>query len=313
MRQLQGSGTRVIKLLQEELEELLLYLEAELDFGEEDIEFMSEATYQKKLDQILHQVKEFLSQFQRSEHLRRGIDVVLTGSPNAGKSCLFNALVKSSRAIVTPIAGTTRDVLDSLIDIDGIPFRLHDTAGLRQSDNVIEQEGIRRSQEMLQKAHIVLWIIDVTEGMSLALENQFKQIKENLTPSQSLWMIWNKVDLLENQEPLPALQAKEIAKVFSISAQTQLGLHDLERAFVESLNQGAIQGEAEMMLNVRHQHLFRQAEAALLRSRKMPLDMNQELIAYELREALKALCEVLGETFEDDILNKIFSRFCIGK
>ena len=301
MRSLQGEFSRQIRSLVDALINLRMLVEATLDFPEEEIDFLEAAQAKQKLEKIHKELIDVLKKAKQGALLREGLQVVLIGQPNVGKSSLLNRLAGDEIAIVTAVAGTTRDTVREQILLDGIPLHLIDTAGLRETKDEVEQIGISRTWAAIEKADIALVIIDAVTGISA--EDQ--AILERLPQKLPVVQIFNKADLLA-QIPVVKDQKNEIY----LSAKTGLGLENLHDRLLELAGWQAT-GEGTFMARERHiralieasQHL----DQAVLRWQQL------ELLAEELNLAQKALSTITGEFTADDLLGEIFSRFCIGK
>lgn len=295
---LQGVFSQHIQQLVEQLIELRVYVESAIDFAEEEIDFLSDGHIASRLATLQQQLDELLNTAEQGRLLSEGMTVVITGLPNAGKSSLLNQLSGYDSAIVTAIPGTTRDVLREQISIDGMPLHIIDTAGLRDSDDPIEQEGVRRAWQAIESADRVLWVIDC-----LADESQLElPLPKHIPVSR----IYNKIDLLTT---IPANTDNQ----FYISAKTGQGLNQLRQHLKQSMG---YQGTDEGIFSARRRHLDAlQRAAQYLDQAAVQLHEYQagELVAEELRLAQNHLNEITGEFSSDDLLGQIFATFCIGK
>lgn len=302
-KSMQGAFSRHINLLVEELTELRIYVEAAIDFVDEEIDFLTDGVVEKRIVRLLSQVEKIQQTARQGRLLRDGMTVVLAGQPNAGKSSLLNALAGHEAAIVTDIAGTTRDVLRERIQLDGMPLHIIDTAGLRDSDNPVEQEGIRRAREEINKADKILLMMDVREPEPQAL---FSSLPTHL----DITRIYNKIDLLE----LPA-SVKQTGQgtAICLSVKTGAGMDFLTHHLKESVGYN---DHSENVFAARARHLEALKKAhGFIESALTQLQINQagELVAEDLRQAQNSLAEITGQFSSDDLLGKIFSSFCIGK
>jgi tRNA modification GTPase len=302
-KSMQGDFSKQINELVTDLTELRIYVEAAIDFVDEEIDFLTDGVVEKRVKRLLARIQEIQKTAQQGRLLRDGMTVVLVGKPNAGKSSLLNALAGHEAAIVTDIAGTTRDVLRERIQLDGMPLHIIDTAGLRDSDNLIEKEGIRRAHVEIQKADKILLLIDAREAES-------DELLKTLPTHIPIIKVYNKIDLL-NIEP----EIKQIETGFScyLSIKTGQGLNLLRQHLKESV------GFNEATDNVfiarrRHIEAIRVA-SEFVENALNQLQINQagELVAEDLRQAQMSLSEITGKVSSDDLLGKIFSSFCIGK
>ncbi|MDX1916220.1 MAG: tRNA uridine-5-carboxymethylaminomethyl(34) synthesis GTPase MnmE [Methylophilus sp.] len=303
VRSLSGEFSLAIQALLQQLIELRLYVEACLDFPEEEIDFISQGRVAEKISQNQQALQHILSKSKQGALLRDGIQVVLIGQPNVGKSSLLNALAGEEVAIVTPIAGTTRDAIKSAIQINGVPLHVIDTAGLRETDDEVEKIGISRTYRATETANIALILVDATHGIG----EQEKSILERLP--QEIIKIWvhNKIDVTLEA---PAIKDKNGETHLYLSAKTGQGL-DLLKAQLLKIAGYQASGEGVFMARARHLQALGLVEKHLQQAQ---LQINTaELIAEELRLAQDALSLITGEFTPDDLLGEIFSKFCIGK
>lgn len=297
MRSLQGEFSRQVNALVEALINLRMLVESTLDFPEEELDFLQAAHAKEKLEAVNAALQALLARAKQGALLREGLHVVLIGQPNVGKSSLLNRLAGDEIAIVTPVAGTTRDTVCQEIQLHGIPLHIIDTAGLRETSDSVEQIGIARTWQAIAKADVALVIIDAMQG--LRAEDQ--TILQRLPANMPLLHLYNKADLL------PAMPKDE--KLY-ISAKTGHGIEALQQRILD-LAGWRQTGENAFMARERHVRALQQAEACLQRADQ---NWNQlELLAEELTLAQKALNSITGEFTADDLLGEIFSRFCIGK
>lgn len=319
MRTLQGDFSRLIETLAESIIELRVYLEAAIDFTDEEIDFLSEGRIAEKLEDLLQQLQAVLAQATQGALIRDGMSVVIAGKPNAGKSSLLNALAGKDSAIVTDIAGTTRDILSEQIHLDGMPLHITDTAGLRDSDDVVEQEGIRRALKAIEQADQVLLMIDSSRehvdnsNLSGYLDTPFFAPLRDALARASLTVIQNKIDLAGNEPSLIPAQAPGEASILRISAKNQLGIQLLKQHLKDLMGYRP-DGEGSFIARRRHLDALNKAEQCLLQA---SLQLSQhgaaELVAEDLRHAHRHLGEITGAFTTDDLLGCIFSSFCIGK
>jgi len=304
-RSLQGEFSSKVQVLVSALTELRSYVEAAIDFPEEEIDFLSDGEVQRRLGSVVDRLQQVRSQARQGCLLREGMNLVLAGQPNAGKSSLLNALAGNETAIVTPIAGTTRDVLREHIQIDGMPLHIIDTAGLRDSSNPIEQEGVRRAWAQIEQADRVLLIIDDQIGFSA--EDQ--QVLDRLPRRLPHTLVYNKIDL--GKRPA-GIDTQKSATEVSLSATTGTGL-DYLRSHLKEVMGYEEPGAGGFSARRRHLDALLRAGANLDNAQSC-LDAGAgELLAEELRLAQQQLCGITGEFSSDDLLGEIFSSFCIGK
>jgi tRNA modification GTPase len=310
-QQLKGSLYKEMTSLKGRLIVHLSLIEAHIDFPEEEMETIPQAEMRRDLHNSIQKLEEWISTYEEGRVFREGITCAITGKTNVGKSSLLNVLLKQERAIVTPIPGTTRDVIEEVLNIHGIPVRLMDTAGLRKAKDFIEQEGVRRAKERVADADLILLILDGSRDLDEDDLEIILEIKE-----KKKVVIINKKDL-----PLK-LSLEEIKKRFpedplvSISALKNEGVEDLKKAIYSSLIHRDIRVSPEHLIvaNIRHKMLLTQIKENLSNALKgLEEGTSLEFIAFEIRLALDSLGEMVGETTSVEVLNRIFDQFCIGK
>jgi tRNA modification GTPase len=301
--QLAGKLSQRINRLRDELMQTLAHIEAHIDFPDEDIAPDTREQLLARLERGVAFMDELLRTADEGQILRRGIRAAIIGRPNAGKSSLLNQLLGRDRAIVSPIAGTTRDTIEETANLRGLPVVFIDTAGLREAGDVIEAEGVRRSRESLQRAELILHVLDASEPLTPADEALLDQ-----SAGKKRIVVLNKVDL-------PRRLAAAPAGAVEVSCATGAGLEALKDAIRDAVWSGDIKAEMlEVMINARHQDALRRArEAAGRAGELLRADQPLELAAMELRIAANAVGEIVGKTATEDLLDAIFSQFCIGK
>jgi tRNA modification GTPase len=317
LKSLQGNFASRINELVDQLIALRMYIEATMDFPEEEIDFLDDHYIQTQYQKIYDQIQQCLDTSKQGSLLTEGMTIVIAGAPNAGKSSLLNALAERSAAIVTEIAGTTRDILKEHIQISGVPLHIIDTAGLRESPDIIEKEGIKRAQEAIGQADYLLYVTDVTQPyrhQTLSpIENAYLQGLPENTP---VAYIYNKTDLLEDTT-LALIQHNAHADSqqpnrFYISAKHHTGIENLKSRILHTI--GFEHGNANIhTARTRHLTSLKNAKAHLDRANTHLQSKTGELLAEELKLTQEALAEITGEFSSDDLLGEIFSNFCIGK
>jgi len=310
VRSLQGAFSRRIHELVEDLTHLRVFVEAAIDFPEEEIDFLADGRVAEQLDALQEQLEDILSQAQQGALLREGMTVVIAGKPNAGKSSLLNALSGRDSAIVTDVAGTTRDVLREEISLDGMPLHVIDTAGLRETGDRVEQEGIRRAWLEIENADRVLFVVDSASPYSLQPEDNWPEYFARYPDQRNISFVLNKADLSH----LPAgLNEQGGYPVISLSATSGEGIEALIHHLKDCMGfSGA--GEGAFIARRRHLDALQRARDYLTSGCDQLRDAGAgELLAEDLRLAQQALGEITGEFSPDDLLSRIFSSFCIGK
>lgn len=307
VRSLQGTFSNKVNAVLERLIHLRLHVEAAIDFPEEEIDFLADGKILNLLDEVQDSVKQVQQSARQGQLLREGLQVVIAGKPNAGKSSLLNALAGNDRAIVTDIAGTTRDVLHEKITLGGLPITLTDTAGLRETGDIVEQEGIRRAIKEISQADLLLLVYDLNEDDEpLALAEHY--FAEYQTPKR-LILIGNKCDLTQSTATLVDYHG---FRHISISAKEQIGVQTLIDAI--TAHAGFQPEEDTFIARTRHIDAMRRTQAYLEEAREQLTEFNAgELVAESLRLAQNALGEITGDFSADDLLGEIFGSFCIGK
>lgn len=305
-RSLQGAFSGKIKSLQDSLTQLRLYVESAIDFSDEDIDFLGTQDLKNKIQQLLTAFSELRATAKQGALLRDGMTVVIAGKPNAGKSSLLNALAQKDSAIVTSIEGTTRDILKEHIQIDGMPIHIIDTAGLRETEDIVEKEGVRRAHNAIQSADQVLLMVDDQETHSEDCLSLLKDIPEQIPVT----LIYNKID----KTGVDACLFNQSDKVvIRLSAKTGDGLELLTEHLKVLMGFNPVEKNI-FLARRRHLDALEQAEVFVKSGVTQLLDYQAgELFAEELRLAQQALSEITGEFSADDLLGEIFSSFCIGK
>ena len=305
LNQLRGNFSHELSALREKLIEFASLIELELDFGEEDVAFADRSALIDLVQQVLAKVKRLISSFALGNAMKEGVPVAIVGAPNAGKSSLLNYLLGEERAIVSEIAGTTRDVIEETLNIDGIRFRLMDTAGIRETSETIEAMGIARSQEKITRARVVLALSDASNASQMEVDRVWVDDMRVSYPEKEILWVANKTDL----------HAVNLPVDYAISAVTGAGINALTHAMSECIKQDFDVNQETIVSNVRHVEALEQTQTALLAAlnglnHQLPAD----LVAMDIRSAMRSLGNITGEIEMDtDILGTIFSRFCIGK
>ena len=318
MQQMRGGFSSEIAKLRSELMDFASLIELELDFAEEDVEFANRDEFKRLVDRIILVLKRLIDSFAVGNVIKNGIPVAIIGEPNVGKSTLLNAFLNEERAIVSDIAGTTRDTIEDEIAIGGIGFRFIDTAGIRKTDDVVESIGIKKTFEKMEQAQVVLYLIEAQDLLinSEKIVFEIRQI-QNQYPQKPILVIINKIDKVSSNLD------KEIAVIptntnidgtFKISAKNSIGIEQLSQALLNLVKTGALKNNETIVTNTRHYDaLLKSLEE--MQKVKMGIDTNLpgDLMAIDIRQALFHLGEITGEITTDDLLGNIFANFCIGK
>ena len=307
LHQLRGGFSKELAALREELIHFASLIELELDFGEEDVEFADRKDLEALVNQLLKNIRPLVSSFRAGNAVKNGVATVIVGKPNAGKSTLLNALLNEDRAIVSDIAGTTRDSLEDEWTLGGIKFRLVDTAGLRETSDVIEALGVERTQAWVKKAQVVIYMADATSETPDGLAAGVEALGALEIPVIKLL---NKVDQIAD---LSAFQSA-IPDLIPISAKNRDGLNDLETALLNVVGLDQVSTNGTLVTNLRHyQQLLQTQETLEGVLNALKTGLTGDLIAQDLRYALHHLGEITGQISNDDLLKNIFGKFCIGK
>ncbi len=303
VNQLRGELSRIIRPLRNKLVDLLSLIEADIDFGEEDIPSIEHDELMSLLIEVEDGIRSLLDTYERGRFFKEGIKLAIVGKPNVGKSSLFNTLTGKDRSIVTGIPGTTRDYIEEDVYIKGIPLILVDTAGIRDTKDPVEREGVERSLSKVEEADIVLFVFDISRGIDEYDMEIYERIK-----GKNVIIVGNKVDL-GIKRPLENFDGKSIIMV---SAITREGIPELEKAIIGTV--GVVETEYKVFISVRHSVLLEEAVEAIDTFRKaIESGLGMEIAVVHLKEAVNKLGEIVGDITTEDILSNIFSKFCIGK
>lgn len=309
--QLEGILSKKVNHIKEAVVELLIPIEAGLDFpDEEGVSVLSDSEIKKQLEQTSGEIKRLLSTYEEGKVLKEGVSCIIIGRPNVGKSSLLNLLLKEERAIVTPIPGTTRDVIEEVVNIKGIPLKLMDTAGLRETEDEVESIGIRFTMKRLEASEMVLFVADMSEGKF----EEDSAILEKITDKKII-VVGNKMDKTSEKAKKSFHKAfREMTKV-EISALLDKGIEELRQTiYNEAIGRKAGEFTGVVISNARHKISLEQASTAIVKAEEtLSNKLSREFIAVELKEAVERLGEITGAVTTEDILDRIFSRFCIGK
>lgn len=308
LRQLEGKLSGRIESLRSEIVNLLASLEAQIDFPEQDVEPEGKKEISGQMQAIEQKLAELISTYDEGKILQEGLNVVIIGKPNVGKSSLLNALLQKDRAIVTPIPGTTRDVISDYANFGGVLVRLVDTAGFRIAGDVIEIEGIKRAEAEIKKGDLILLVIDCSAEIS-----EEEKVLEQKLKQQSYIVVLNKIDLVDTKRVSSFEKLFDKREMTKVSCTQNSGVPELKSKIVSRIVQTRKEGEI-VISNLRHKEALERAENSLQTAQQsLANNMSLEFVALDLKKCLDAVGEVIGKTYTEEILNQIFSNFCIGK
>lgn len=318
LQQMRGGFTSEIEELRQELLNFTSLIELELDFSEEDVEFASRDAFKTLLSTIKTTIEKLLRSFAVGNVLKNGIPVAIVGKPNAGKSTLLNALLNEERAIVSDIAGTTRDTIEETIHIGGVAFRFIDTAGIRDTSDQIEAIGVQKAKEKMEKAQIILYLYNRKEN---TVEEVKQFIKENYREGVRIILLLNKAEDFINtglspfeMELLEEFPDKYIDRIIGISARYKKNLTELEAALAQYAQYISSQGNASIVTNIRHYEALNNALQAIEKVEEGLINhLSGDLLSIDIRETLYHLGSITGAVSNEEVLGNIFSKFCIGK
>ena len=313
MQQMRGGFSSEIAKLREELLNFASLIELELDFAEEDVEFADRKLFKDLIERIIFVLKRLIDSFAVGNVIKNGIPVAIVGEPNVGKSTLLNALLNEERAIVSEIAGTTRDTIEDEISIGGIGFRFIDTAGIRETKDVVESIGIKKTFEKIEQSQVVIYLFDASKSIDSLNEVilEIGKIK-NKYPQKPLLILSNKIDQLDEVQ-LKTLQST-IQDVKLLSAKTGVGVEELTDSLLNLINTGALRNNETIVTNTRHYDALLKAFEEIQKVKEgLDTGLSGDLLAIDIRQALYHFGEITGEITNDDLLGNIFANFCIGK
>jgi len=312
LNQMRGGFSEKIKELRDQLLQFTALIELELDFSEEDVEFADRTALNKLLYQLKNELSYLISSFKVGNVLKAGIPVAIIGKPNAGKSTLLNAILNEERAIVSEIPGTTRDAIEDSIIIDGYRFRFIDTAGLRQSEDKIENMGIGRTYDKMDQATIILYICDISQAGKNELDEVLREFKHYIEDEDKHFiLVANKIDQL-NEIPTHLKEMLELETVF-VSAKRKENIHLLAETLVNKVKEKSISSDIIVSNSRHYDALINALDSLILVEKALSDNIPTDLVAIDIRQALHHLGTITGEITTDEVLGSIFSKFCIGK
>lgn len=311
IQQMRGGFSDKIKLLRQNLIDFASLIELELDFSEEDVEFADRSDLKKLVNSIQKIVERLIDSFEVGNVIKNGIPVAIVGKPNAGKSTLLNVLLEEEKAIVSDIPGTTRDVIEDELNIDGVLFRIIDTAGIRETNDIIESIGVERAYEQIKLSSIAIYLFDVHEITPNELKQIIAEIEPHLHNSQ-LVLVANKIDKEDMEYTYREFTG--FKDMVFISAKENIGIDNLKQHLVHLFDNRTVNLTETIVTNARHVEALRHTNVALVKVLEgLNSNITGDLLAMDIRQALHHLGTITGEISSDDLLSTIFSRFCIGK
>ena len=310
MNQMRGGYSQEFSILRQELINLMSLIELELDFSEEDVEFADRTRLVELLQNTELKINKLVDSFKYGNVIKNGVPVAIVGSPNAGKSTLLNTLLNDDRAMVSSIAGTTRDVIEECVTISSVNFRFIDTAGIRMTDDLLENMGIERTKKSVKKANLIMLLVAPDD----LIESTISQINDlNIESWQSLIVLRNKIDIIQCSITAGMIEEKTGHKCFDISAKDAIGIDSL-KSYLSSEYSVDTNSNDVIISNVRHYELLKSARESLQRVLQgIENDIPSDFLAQDLRETLMFIGSITGDISTDDILHNIFANFCIGK
>ncbi len=310
LSQLEGSLSNEVKEIRNNILEMMAHITVNIDFPDDDIEEITYKDLEDRAYNIHGKIVKLLKTADTGRIIKEGLNTVIIGKPNVGKSSLLNALLKESRAIVTEIPGTTRDIIEEFVSIQGIPLKIIDTAGIRETEDVVERIGVERTKEIFNKSDLIVFIVNASEPLSVEDET----IIELIQHKQAI-VLMNKTDLpmiLEESKVEGLLPGKPLIKISLVDGK---GLDELEKAIVDLVYGGLVKTkESSLITNIRHKYALEKAEESVRDAIKaIHNNLSLDFVEVDIKNCWESLGEIIGETLEEDILDKIFANFCIGK
>lgn len=310
LKQLEGKLSKKLKVLRDKLIDIMSHIEASIDFPDDDIDDVLYTKLYEDCEEILRELNMLIETSDTGKILREGLNTIIIGKPNVGKSSLLNALLEENRAIVTDIPGTTRDIIEEYLNIKGIPINIIDTAGIRETSDEVERIGVQRTKEYFNRADLVVLVLDSSDILSREDEEIFELIGD-----KRYIILINKVDLPTKLDRDRIREYAKERRIVDVSIKTGQGIDELKEEIYNMVYKGEIKYSSEILVtNVRHKDLLIRAKSSLINGMDtlkdhMPLD----LVSIDIRGCLEFIGEITGETIQEDIINRIFTKFCIGK
>ncbi|MDB5154738.1 MAG: mnmE, partial [Mucilaginibacter sp.] len=300
MQQLRGGFSNQLQTLREQLVTFASLVELELDFSEEDVEFANRAQLKQLIYDITKVIGHLIQSFELGNVIKNGVNTVIAGRPNAGKSTLLNTLLNEERAIVSHIPGTTRDTIEEVLNIHGINFRLIDTAGLREATDTIEQIGVQRTMEKISQSALLIYVFDASETTTAELNSDLESLQK---PGITMLVVANKIDLLKSEFEMPQ------SAFISISAKEKRHIDELKHKIYSAAVKHQLNGDETLVTNVRHLEALQKTELALIRLLEgIDNQVTSDFLAMDIKQALHYLGEITGAVTTDDLLDNIFSK-----
>jgi tRNA modification GTPase len=307
LKQLRGGFSGQLQSLRGQLMQFASLIELELDFAEEDVEFANRAQLKKLINEINGVIRNLIRSFELGNAIKQGVNTVIAGRPNAGKSTLLNALLNEERAIVSHIPGTTRDAIEEVLNINGVNFRLIDTAGIREATDAIEQLGVQRTMEKISQSALLVYLFDANEITAEELQQDIESLQK---PGIVILPVANKIDLLEGKSQESRLKSQNF---LSISAKNKTHIDELKNKIYTTAIKDQLTGDETLVTNVRHLEALQKTDEALTRVLQGIDSVTPDFLSMDIKLALFELGEITGAVTTDDLLENIFSKFCIGK
>lgn len=311
MHQLEGKLSQLIRKLRQELLETIAHVEVNIDYPEyDDVEEMTHEMMEEKTEYVLDEINRLLEVANQGKILREGIKTAIVGRPNVGKSSLLNRLVQEERAIVTDIAGTTRDVIEEYVNVRGVPLRLIDTAGIRETEDVVEQIGVKRSEETLANADLVLFMLNYNEPFT---EDDAKILA--LIEKLNYIVVINKIDLPQQLDITHIQKLVNNHPIVKVSIKEEEGIAELEQTIANLFyNEELVAQDTLYISNVRHIHLLERAKEALEDAREaLQMNLPLDIVQIDVQRTWEYLGEIIGDTASESLIDQLFSQFCLGK
>lgn len=307
LQQLRGGFSSQLKSLRDQLVQFASLIELELDFAEEDVEFANRDQLKKLVTEILRVTGNLIRSFELGNAIKQGVNTVIAGRPNAGKSTLLNALLNEERAIVSHIPGTTRDTIEEVLNISGINFRLIDTAGIREATDTIEQIGVRRTMEKISQSALLVYVFDAVAMSAADIETDLQSLQK---PGINIIPVANKIDLLTEKQ---RLSLPNPPNTILVSAKEKHSIDELKNKIYASAIKSQLNDNEILITNIRHLEALQKTEEALVRALNGMDNVTSDFLSIDIKQALYYLGEITGVVTTDDLLENIFSKFCIGK